>query len=86
VAEINDVVRFLAPERIIQLELIHYETHAYTDMGGPQQVIYRLIPVDYDIHLAGHYVETLRDTDCQYGSGRSMNSIVRWSIRRKPEN
>ncbi|UVK55370.1 hypothetical protein DBIPINDM_001878 [Mesorhizobium sp. AR02] len=52
ISEINDVVTFLAPERNVRLELIHYETHAYPDMGGrPQQIIDRLIPIDYDIHL-----------------------------------
>lgn len=52
VSEINEVVAFLAPERDLFLELVHYETHSYPDMsGGPQGVIDRAIPVDYDIHF-----------------------------------
>lgn len=51
VNEINDVVAFLAPEREVRLELVHYETHVYPDVGGPQSVIDRQIPVDYDIHF-----------------------------------
>jgi hypothetical protein len=51
VSEINDVVTFLAPERNVRLELVHYQTHTYPDIGSPQQVIDRLIPVDYDIHF-----------------------------------
>jgi hypothetical protein len=51
VAEINDVVVFLAPERDIRLKLLHYETDAYPDVGGPQAVIDEQIPLDYDIYL-----------------------------------
>jgi hypothetical protein len=51
VAEINDVVVFLAPERDIRLKLLHYETDAYPDVGGPQAVIDGQIPLDYDIYL-----------------------------------
>jgi hypothetical protein len=50
VAEINDVVAFLAPEREVRLKLLHYETDSFPDVGGPQTVIDDQIP-DYDIYL-----------------------------------
>jgi hypothetical protein len=33
------------------LELVRYETQAYPDIGAPQDVINRQIPVDYDIFI-----------------------------------
>lgn len=51
VREINDVLAYLAPERGLSLELVRYETHAYPDIGAPQDVINRQIPVDYDIFV-----------------------------------
>lgn len=51
VRDINDVLTFLAPERRLGLELVRYETHAYPDMGQPQDVINHQIPVDYDIFI-----------------------------------
>lgn len=52
VAEINDVVAFLAPERDVHLKLLSYETDAYPDVGGAQNVIDGQISVDdYDIYL-----------------------------------
>jgi hypothetical protein len=52
VAETNDVIAFLAPEREVRLELIHYKTHAYPDVGGTAQaVVDHQIPGDYDIHF-----------------------------------
>lgn len=51
VSEINDVVTFLAPERDMRLELIHYQTHSYPDVGKPQHVIDEQVPIDYDIHF-----------------------------------
>jgi hypothetical protein len=51
VAEINDVVAFLAPERNVHLKLIHYETDAYPNAGRPQDVIDEQIPVNYDIYV-----------------------------------
>src|SRR4029450_12385932 len=51
VEEINDVVAFLAPERDVRLKLLHYETDAYPDVGGPQSVIDEQIPLDYEIYL-----------------------------------
>src|SRR5262249_14995925 len=51
IAEINDVVAFLAPERSVQLKLIHYETDAYPDAGRPQVVIDEHIPPTYDIYF-----------------------------------
>ncbi|MGO6681284.1 hypothetical protein AB9F42_28410 [Rhizobium leguminosarum] len=51
-SEINDVVTFLAPERNVNLKLIHYETDSYPDIkSGAQGVINDQIPVDYDIHF-----------------------------------
>ena len=49
--DINDVLTFLAPERRIAVELVRYETHAYPDIGQPQEVINRQIPTDYDIFV-----------------------------------
>lgn len=49
--DINDVLTFLAPEQRIALELVRYETHAYPDIGQPQEVINRQIPTDYDIFV-----------------------------------
>jgi hypothetical protein len=51
IADINDVLTFLAPEPRITLELVRYETHAYPDVGQPQEVINRQIPIDYDIFI-----------------------------------
>jgi len=51
IRDINDVLAFLAPEKRLILELVRYETHAYPDLGMPQDVINRQIPVDYDIFV-----------------------------------
>ena len=51
VRDINDVLTFLTPEKRLNLELVRYETHAYPDIGAPQEVINRQIPVDYDIFI-----------------------------------
>src|SRR5215468_11607218 len=48
VRDINDVLAFLAPEKHLTLELVRYETHTFPDLGQPQEVINRQIPVDYD--------------------------------------
>ena len=50
-ADINDVLAYLAPEKRLNLELVRYETHSYPDIGAPQEVINREIPVDYDIFI-----------------------------------
>ena len=50
-ADINDVLAYLAPEKALSLELVRYETHSYPDIGAPQEVINREIPVDYDIFI-----------------------------------
>jgi hypothetical protein len=50
-ADINDVLAYLAPEKGLSLELVRYETHSYPDIGAPQDVINREIPVDYDIFI-----------------------------------
>ena len=51
VADINDVLAFLTPEKPLSLELVRYETHSYPDIGAPQEVINREIPGDYDIFI-----------------------------------
>jgi hypothetical protein len=51
ISEINDVLAYLAPEMNLKLELVRYETHAYPDVGTPQEVINQQIPVDYDIFI-----------------------------------
>jgi len=50
-ADINDVLAYLTPEKGLRLELVRYETHSYPDIGAPQEVINREIPVDYDIFI-----------------------------------
>jgi hypothetical protein len=50
-ADINDVLAYLTPEKGLSLELVRYETHSYPDIGAPQEVINREIPVDYDIFI-----------------------------------
>jgi hypothetical protein len=50
-ADINDVLAYLTPEKGLSLELVRYETHSYPDLGAPQDVINREIPVDYDIFI-----------------------------------
>jgi len=51
VRDINETVQFLAPAREMRFEVVHYETHAFPDIGAPQAVIDRQIPVDYDLYL-----------------------------------
>ena len=51
VRDINDVLAFLTPEKRLSLELVRYETHSFPDLGAPQQVINRQIPLDYDIFI-----------------------------------
>ena len=51
VRDINDVLAFLAPEKHLTLELVRYETHTFPDLGQPQEVINRQIPLDYDIFI-----------------------------------
>jgi hypothetical protein len=51
IADINDVLAYLVPEKSLTLELVRYETHSYPDIGAPQDVINREIPVDYDIFI-----------------------------------
>ena len=51
VGDINDVLVYLTPEKQLRIELVRYETHAYPDLGKPQEVINREIPVDYDIFV-----------------------------------
>ena len=51
VADINDVLAYLAPEKRLSLELVRYETHSYPDIGAPQEVINREMPVSYDIFI-----------------------------------
>lgn len=49
--EINDVIAFLAPELDVRLEILRYQDDVYPDFGRPQEVVDRLIPQDFDIHL-----------------------------------
>jgi hypothetical protein len=39
VAEINDVLAYLVPEKSLKLELIRYEVDTHPDYGAPQEVI-----------------------------------------------
>jgi len=51
VRDINEILAFLAPERQLVIELVRYETHTYPDIGSPQEVVNRQIPMDYDIFI-----------------------------------
>jgi hypothetical protein len=51
VRDVNDVLAFLANDQGLSLELVRSETHAYPDVGKPQDVINRQIPLDYDIFV-----------------------------------
>ena len=51
VRDINDVLAFLAPARNLRVEMVGYETHSYPDLGSPQEVIDRQIPLDYDVFV-----------------------------------
>jgi hypothetical protein len=51
VRDVNETVQFLAPTQDVRVELVHYETHAFPDVGTPQAVIDDQIPVDYDLYL-----------------------------------
>jgi hypothetical protein len=51
IRDINDVLAFLASEKRLSIELVRYETHSYPDLGRPQEVINRQIPIDYDIFV-----------------------------------
>ena len=51
IAEINDVLAYLVPERGLKLDLLRYEVDAYPDYGAPQDVIDRIIPNDFDIFV-----------------------------------
>ena len=51
VRDINDTIQYIAPEREVRLELVSYETHAFPDIGKPQDVIDRQIPLDFDIYF-----------------------------------
>lgn len=51
VRDVNETLQFLDPQRDVRIEVVHYETHAFPDVGSPQAVIDRQIPVDYDIYL-----------------------------------
>jgi hypothetical protein len=51
VRDINETVQFLTPSQDVRFELVQYQTHAFPDVGAPQEVIDRQIPVDYDLYL-----------------------------------
>jgi hypothetical protein len=51
VRDINETVQFLAPAQDVRVELVHYETHSFPDVGQPQEVIDRQLPDDYDLYL-----------------------------------
>jgi hypothetical protein len=51
VRDVNETLQFLDPDRELRIEVVYHETHAFPDVGAPQTVIDRQIPVDYDIYL-----------------------------------
>ncbi|NZD66192.1 hypothetical protein HX900_34665 [Rhizobium sp. WYCCWR 11290] len=75
ISEINDVVAFLAPERNVNLMLIHYETNVYPNIGsGPQDVINSQIPIDYDIHFGMMWKRCGTPTKSAERHGRGIRS------------
>src|SRR3954468_16775460 len=68
IRDINDVLTFLAPEKRLSLELIRYETHAFPDIGAPQAVINRQIPLNYDILIGAMWSRCGTPTP-KYASG-----------------
>ena len=70
VRDVNETVQFLAPSQDVRVELVHYETHAFPDIGKPQEVIdrqdpRRLRPLPRDHVGPGrdpHRVDTLSGT------------------------
>jgi hypothetical protein len=68
IKNINDVLTFLAPEMRLLLELVRYETHAFPDVGQPQEVINRQIPLDYNV-LIGAMWRHCGTPTTQYASG-----------------
>jgi hypothetical protein len=51
VRDINETVQYLAPAQEVRFELVQHETHAFPDVGAPQDVIDKQIPVDYDLYV-----------------------------------
>ncbi len=81
VRDINDVLAFLAPEKHLILELVRYETHTFPDLGQPQEVINRQIPLDYDIFVGVMWSRCGTPTKTA-GSG-TIEEFRRASERRK---
>lgn len=51
VRDVNETLQFLDPGRELRIEVVYHETHAFPDVGSPQSVIDRQLPVDYEIYL-----------------------------------
>lgn len=51
VRDVNETLQFLDPTRELRVEVVFHETHAFPDVGAPQAVIDRQLPVDYEIYL-----------------------------------
>jgi len=81
VREINDVLAYLAPEKHLNLELVRYETHAYPDIGPPQSVINRQIPLDYDILVGVMWSRC--GTPTERAASGTIEEFQRASERRK---
>jgi len=81
VRDINDVLAFLAPDKHLTLELVRYETHTFPDLGQPQQVINRQIPLDYDIFVGVMW--SRRGTPTETASSGTIEEFRRACERRK---
>jgi hypothetical protein len=81
IRDINDVFVYLAPEKRFALELVRYETHSYPDIGAPQTVINRQIPLDYDIFIGVMWRRCGTHTDA-HASG-TIEEFRRASEKRK---
>lgn len=81
VRDINDVLAFLAPEKHLTLELVRYETHTFPDLGQPQEVINRQIPVDYDIFVGVMWSRC--GTPTEVASSGTIDEFRRACERRK---
>lgn len=51
VRDVNETLQFLDTGRELRIEVVYHETHAFPDVGSPQTVIDRQLPVDYEIYL-----------------------------------
>lgn len=78
VHDINETVQFLAPASEVRFELVQYATHAFPDVGAPQDVIDRQIPIDYDVYIGLMWKRAGTPTgDAPSGTVHEFNQALR---------